>query len=110
MSNAFDMSRATDMVRFGGFWLKPVVIVFVMVCNAEVVECCFLYACWYVMLLMLLVMSGRRIFSRTLAMGERRDIGLYDVPLSFGFSGLCIGIILAVFQMVGIVLVFRDAL
>ena len=39
VSNALLMSRATTTVLSGGcFWLKPVVIVFVILCSAVVVE------------------------------------------------------------------------
>ena len=41
VSNALLMSRAIASVRCGGlFWLKPVVIMLFIVCNAVVVECC----------------------------------------------------------------------
>ena len=47
VSNAFDMSSAMATVRLGGFfWLKPVVIMLLMVCSAVVVECCVLKPCW----------------------------------------------------------------
>ena len=42
------------------------------------------------------------IFSSVLAMGERSDIGLYEVPIDGSLFGLGIGIILASFQMWGI--------
>lgn len=44
------------------------------------------------------VMKGRRVFSSVLAMGERRDIGRYDVPIPGSLFGLGMGIILASFQ------------
>jgi len=47
------------------------------------------------------------IFSRVLAIGERREIGLYDGPEPGSLLGLRIGTILASFQMWGIVLVLR---
>ena len=54
------------------------------------------------MLSMLSVMVGRIIFSRVLAIGERRKICLYEVLMLIGLLCLGMGIILATFQMVGI--------
>lgn len=44
------------------------------------------------------------VFSRTLEMGERSDKGLYDGPLMHFLFGFGIGMILAIFQISGIVL------
>ena len=41
---------------------------------------------------------------------ERKDIGLYEVPLSRSLLGFGIGTMLANFHMCGIMLVFRAAL
>src|SRR5271163_511897 len=57
---------------------------------------------------MFCVTCGRTIFSRIFAMGERSEIGRYDVPSSGFLFGFSIGTILASFQMWGIVLLFRD--
>ena len=53
------------------------------------------------------VMCGRTIFSRVFAMGERSEIGLYEEPELGSLFGLGIGIILASFQMCGIMLLFK---
>ena len=77
VSKAFDMSRATTTVRFGGFvLLKPWVMVLFSVCSAVVVECCFLKPCCSALFGMLSVMYGSMAFSSVLAIGERREIGL----------------------------------
>ena len=56
------------------------------------------------------VMCGRSVFSRVFAIGERSEIGLYEVP-SFGFLfGFGIGVTFASFQIWGIVLVLMDRL
>lgn len=46
---------------------------------------------------------GRIVFSRHLAMGERSDIGLYEVPIFGSLFGFWIGMIFASFHMWGIV-------
>ena len=51
---------------------------------------------------MLCVKCGSMSFSRVLAMGERSDIRLYEVPVDGSLFGLGIGIILASFQIWGI--------
>jgi len=43
------------------------------------------------------VMSGRMIFSRVLAIDERSEIGLYDVPFPRSFWGFGIGMIFVSF-------------
>ena len=43
-------------------------------------------------------------------MGERSAIGLYDVAIAVSLLGFGIGLILAVFQGVGMVLVFSEML
>ena len=57
---------------------------------------------------MLLVMCGSIIFSNVLAIGERSAMGLYDVPIEVSLFGF--GIILACFQMLGIVFVLSAML
>lgn len=44
------------------------------------------------------------------AMGDRRAMGRYEVPIDGSLPGLGMGIILAVFHIAGIVLVFREVL
>jgi hypothetical protein len=46
-------------------------------------------------------------FSRVFAMGDRRDIGRYDVPMLRSFSGFGMGTIFASFQICGMILRFR---
>ena len=41
------------------------------------------------------------------AITERRDMGLYEVPLSISLLGFGMGTVLANFHMCGIMLVFR---
>ena len=48
---------------------------------------------------MFAVMQGRRLFSSVFATTERRDMGLYEVPLSVSLLGLGIGIRLANFHV-----------
>ena len=56
---------------------------------------------------MLAVTQGRRIFSSVFAITERRDMGLYVVPLSMSLLGFGMGTMLANFHMCGIMLVLR---
>ena len=95
VSNAFLMSNATAIVRVGGMgWLKPVATVLLMLCSAvfgfEPVLCC--DVC------MFCVMYGRITFSSVFAITNRRDIGLYDVPVFMSLLGLGIGMMLASFH------------
>ena len=64
------------------------------VCSAITVECCVLYPCC---MGVFAVMYGRRLFSSVLAITERRDMGLYEVPLSV--LGFGIGTMLANFHV-----------
>ena len=48
------------------------------------------------------VMYGKRLFSSVFAITEKRDMGLYEVPLSMSFFGM--GAMLANFHMCGIML------
>ena len=96
VSNALLMSNATAMVRVGGMgWLKPVATV---LCSAVFVECLVLNPCCVVMFGMFCVMYGRITFSSVFAITDRRDIGLYDVPMLMSLLGLGIGMMLASFQ------------
>lgn len=76
-------------------------MVLFMLCRAVVVECCFLKPCWNVFVGMFCVMYGRMIFSSVLAMGESREMGLYDVPMFGSLFGFGMGHIVAIFQMSG---------
>lgn len=48
---------------------------------------------------MLFVTCGSMAFSRVLAIGESKDIGLYEVPKEGSLFGLGIGTIFASFQI-----------
>ena len=99
VSNALLMSSATAMVRVGGMgWLKPVATVLLMLCSAVFVECLVLNPCCVVMYGMFCVMYGRITFSSVFAITDRRDIGLYDVPMLMCLFGLGIGMMFASFQ------------
>ena len=81
-----------------------------MLCSAVVVDLCCLKPCWCFGSVMLFVMHGSRIFSSVLAIGERRAIGLYEVPIAVSLFGFGMGIIFARFQMLGIVFVLSAML
>ena len=71
------------IVRAGGaIWLNPVATVLFSVCSPVTVECCVLYPCCMGVFGMFAVMYGRRLFSSVFVISERRDMGLYEVPLS----------------------------
>ena len=71
VSKALLISSVTVIVRAGGaIWLKPFATVLFSVCSAVTVECCVLYS------------------SPVSAITERRDMGLYEVPLSVSLLGL----------------------
>ena len=48
--------------------------------------------------------------SMILAIGESRDMGLYEVPIPGSLFGFGIGMIFASFQICGMVFWFRDRL
>ena len=99
VSNALLMSNATAMVHVGGMgWLKPVATVLLMLCSAVFVESLVLNPCCVVMFGMFCVMYGIITFSSVFAITDRRDIGLYDVPMLMSLLGLRIDMILASFH------------
>ena len=57
-----------------------------------------LYVCCYI---------KRRFLSSVFAITERRDMGLFEVPLSMSLLGFGMGTMLANFHMCGIMLVLR---
>ena len=59
---------------------------------------------------MLFVMCGSSIFSSVLAIGERRAMGLNEVPIAVSLFGLGMGMIFPCFQMFGIVFVLSAML
>ena len=80
VSKALLISSATVIVRAGGaIWFTTVLF---SVCSAVTVECCVLYPC---------CMGVFGMFAIT----ERRDMGLYEVPLSVSLLGFGIGTMLA---------------
>ena len=99
VSKALLISSATVIVCAGGaIWLNPFAMVLFSVCGAVTVECCVLYPCMGVFGI-LSVMEGRRLFSSVFAITERRDMGLYEVPLSVSLLGFGIGTMLANFHV-----------
>ena len=74
------------------------------------VEYCCLKPCWWVVFGMFCVMCGRIIFSSILAIGESREMGLYEVPWFGSLFGFGIGMILAVFHICGMMLRLSDRL
>ena len=100
VSKALLISSATVIVRAGGaIWLNPFATVLFSVCSAITVECCVLYPCCMGVFGMFAVMQGRRLFSSVFAITERRDMGLYEVPLSVSLLGFGIGTMLANFHV-----------
>ena len=88
VSDALLMFNATAIVRVGGMgWLKPVATVLLMLCSAVFGECLILNPCCVVMFGMLCIMYGRITFSNVFAITDRRDIGLYDVPMLMSLLG-----------------------
>ena len=100
VSNALLMSSANVIVRPGGlFWLKPVAMVWFMLCSAVFVECLLLKPCYVEMCGMLFVMYGSSVFSSVFAITERSEMGLYDVPMFMSLFGFGIGIMFASFHV-----------
>ena len=94
------ISSATAIVRAGGaIWLNHFATVLFSVCSAVTVECCVLYPCCMGVFGMFAVMLGRRLFSSVFAITERRDMGVYEVPLSVSLLGFGIGTMLANFHV-----------
>ena len=97
VSKALLISCAPVIVRAGGaIWLNPFAMVLFSVCSAVTVECCVLYPCC---MGVFAVMDRRRLFSSVFAITEKRDMGLYDVPLSVSLLGFGIGTMLANFHV-----------
>ena len=69
-----------------------------MLCSAVFVECLVLNMCCVLLFGMFCVMYGRITFSSVcFSITDRRDIGLYDVPMLMSLLGFGIGMILANF-------------
>ena len=100
VSKALLISSATVIARAGGaIWLNPFATVVFSVCSAVTVECCVLYPCCISVFGMFAVMLGRRLFSSVFAITERRDMGLYEIPLFVSLLGFRIGTMLAKFHV-----------
>ena len=100
LSKALLISSVTVIDRAGGaIWLNPFSTVLFNVCSSVTVECCVLYPCFVGVFGMFAVMSGRRLFSSVFAITERRDMGLYEVPLSMSLLGYGMGSMLANFHI-----------
>ena len=94
------ISSDTLIVHAGGaIWLNPFATVLFSVCSAVNVECCVLYPCCMGAFVMFAAMKGRRLFSSVFAITERRDMGVYDVPLSVSLLGFGIWTMLANFHV-----------
>ena len=80
VSKALLISSATAIVRAGGaIWLNPfVTVLFSGIYHKQIL---------------------RRLFSGVFAINERRDMGLYEVPLYVSLLGFGIGIMLANFHV-----------
>ena len=76
-------------------------------CSAVTVVCCVLYPGCVGVYSMFAVMYGRRLYSSVFAITERRDMGMYEVPLSMTLLGIGMGTMLASFHMGGILLVLK---
>ena len=92
VSKALLISSATVIVRAGGaILLNSFARVLFTLCRAVTVECCVLYSCCVGVFGNFAVMYGRRLFSSVFSITERRDMGLYELPLSMYVLawGLC---------------------
>ena len=109
VSKALLISSATVIVRAGGaIWLNPFATVLFSVCSAITVECCVLYTCYVGVFGMFAVIYVIRLFSSVFAIIERRDLGLYEVPLSMSLLGFGMGTMVTNFHMCGTTLVLRS--
>ena len=100
VSKALLIWSATVIVRAGrAIWLNPFATVLFTVCSAVTVECCVWYPCCVGVCVWFKVMYGRMVFSSVFAITERRDMGLYEVPLFVSFLSFGIGTMLANFHV-----------
>ena len=83
--------------------LKPLAMRWDKGRSAVTVEWPGLKPCWETDVVRACVRYGSKSRSRILAAAQRREIGLYDVPFSFGFPGLGMGMMVEFFQMAGMV-------
>ena len=102
VSKVLLISSVTVIVRAGGvIWLNPFAMMLFNVCSAVTIECCTRVVC------VCLLLSKEEDSSLVSAITGRRDMGLYEVPLSMSWLGFGMGIMLANFHMCGIMLVLR---
>ena len=102
MSKALDMSICRSSVREAGFFLlKPAAMASLKSLSAVVVEWFFLKPCWKSGTGRQSVNSGRRSLSRTLAAGQRRETGRYDLDSQGSLPGFGSGMIVDDFQIAG---------
>ena len=87
-------------------WLIPFDTVLFYVCSTVTGECCVFTRVVLVCLVCLLLCKEEG-SSPVSAITERRDMDLYEVPLSMSLWGLGMGTIIANFHMCGIMLVLR---
>ena len=80
--------------------MNPFATVLISVCSAVTVECCVLYPCCVGLFGMFAVLCKEEGSSPvSFAITERRDMGLYGVPLSVSLLGFGIGTMLANFHV-----------
>ena len=74
-------------------------MVLFMLFSAMLVEWLLLMPCCVEMCGMLFVMYGNIVFSSVLAITERSEMGMYDVPMFISLFGLGIGMMFASFHV-----------
>ena len=100
VSNALLMFSDTVIVCSDGlFWLKPVAMVFFMVCSVVRVEWLLLKPYCVEICGILFVMYGSSVFSSVFAITERSEMGLYDVRMFMSLFGFGIGMMFASFHV-----------
>ena len=75
-------------------------------CSAVTVECCVSYA-WVCLVMVCLLLCKEEHASPVSAITERRDMALYEVPLSMSLLDFGMRTLLPNFHMFGIMLVLR---
>ena len=83
----------SDCSRRGeALWLNPFSTVLFSMCSAITVECYVLYPCCMGVLGIFAVCKEEGFLQCFLKFTERRDMGLYEVPLSVSLLGFGIGL------------------
>ena len=107
VSKALLISSATVIVRaWGVIWLNSFVTVSFYVCSTVTIECCVCTSVAWVCLVCLLLCKEEG----TSPITKRRNMGLYEVPLSKSLLGFVMGNMLSNFYMCGILLMVRAVL